>query len=126
MVIKLLRSAFKQAVRWEVVARNPFDFVTLPKVESKPRDLWTAETIRKALDSCKDTKLYVAMIFAFARSLHVDDNVHIEDEDIAKDNASFYPDDEDEIIWSTTFMIILQKLIAQRVDFRTNYVKRRA
>lgn len=56
-VIKLLRSAFKQAVRWEVIARNPFDFVTLPKVEKKSREIWTAETIRKALDSCKDAKL---------------------------------------------------------------------
>mgnify|MGYP002589892054 CR=1 FL=1 len=96
-----LRSAFKQAVRWEVIARNPFDFVTLPKVESKPRDIWTAETIRKALDSCKDAKLYVAMNLAFACSLRVGeilgltwDNVHIEDEDIAKDNASVYVDKE--------------------------------
>lgn len=70
-VIKLLRSAFKQAVRWEVIARNPFDFVTLPKVERKPREIWTAEIIRKALDSCKDAKLFVAMNLAFACSLRV-------------------------------------------------------
>lgn len=90
-VIKLLRSAFKQAVRWEVIARNPFDFVTLPKVERKPRQIWTAEIIRKALDSCKDAKLFVAMNLAFACSLRVGeilgltwDNVNISDEDIAR------------------------------------------
>ena len=100
-VIKLLRSAFKQAVRWEVIARNLFDFVTLPKVERKPREIWTAEIIRKALDSCKDAKLFVAMNLAFACSLRVGeilgltwDNVNISDEDIAKDNASVYVDRE--------------------------------
>ena len=100
-VIKLLRSAFKQAVRWEVIARNPFDFVTLPKVERKPRQIWTAEIIRKALDSCKDAKLFVAMNLAFACSLRVGeilgltwDNVNINDEDIAKDNAYVYIDKE--------------------------------
>lgn len=100
-VIKQLRSAFKQAVRWEVIARNPFDFVTLPKVEKKSREIWTAETIRKALDSCKDAKLFVAMNLAFACSLRVGEilgltwnNVSISDEDIAKDNASVYVDKE--------------------------------
>ncbi len=100
-VIKLVRSAFKQAVRWEIIARNPFDFVTLPKVESKPRDIWTAEIIRKALMGCKDAKLYIAMNLAFACSMRVGeilgltwDNVHIADEDIAKDNAFVYIDKE--------------------------------
>lgn len=31
-IIKLLRCAFKQAVRWELIGKNPFDFVVLPKV----------------------------------------------------------------------------------------------
>ena len=100
-IIKLLRCAFKQAVRWEIIARNPFDFVTLPKVESKPRDICTAETIRKALNSCKDAKLYLAMNLAFACSLRVGeilgltwDNVHIEEADIAQDNASIYVEKE--------------------------------
>ena len=38
-IIKLLRCAFKQAVRWELVAKNPFDNVVLPKVEYKKRDI---------------------------------------------------------------------------------------
>ena len=59
-IIKLLRCAFKQAVRWELVAKNPFDNVVLPKVEYKKRDIWTADMIRTALDQCTDSKLYVA------------------------------------------------------------------
>lgn len=58
---KLLRCAFKQAVRWDIVAKNPFDNTTLPKVKRKSREIWDAATIRKALDECKDGRLYVAI-----------------------------------------------------------------
>lgn len=100
-IIKLLRCAFKQAVRWELIAKNPFDNVVLPKTEYKRRDIWNADTIRTALDQCKDSKLYVAMNLAFACSLRMGeilgltwDNVHISNEDIAADNAFVYIDKE--------------------------------
>jgi len=93
-IIKLLRCAFKQAVRWELIEKNPFDNVVLPKTEYKKRDIWDAETIRLALDQCTDSKLYIAMNLAFACSLRMGEilgltwkNVHIEDENIATDNA---------------------------------------
>ena len=56
-IIKLLRCAFKQAVRWEIIARNPFDNVILPKTEYAKRDIWTADMIRLALDKCVITVL---------------------------------------------------------------------
>jgi len=100
-IIKLLRCAFNQAVRWELVSRNPFDHTVLPKTEYKKRDIWDAETIRKALDECTDSKLYIAMNLSFACSLRIGevlgltwDNVHISDEDIAADNAYVYIDKE--------------------------------
>lgn len=100
-IIKLLRCAFKQAVRWELVAKNPFDNVVQPKVEYKKRDIWTADMIRLALDKCTDSKLYVAMNLSFACSLRMGEilgltweNVHISDEDIAADNAYVYIDKE--------------------------------
>lgn len=96
-IIKLLRCAFKQAVRWELIEKNPFDNVVLPKTEYKKRDIWDAETIRLALDQCTDSKLYIAMNLAFACSLRMGEilgltwkNVHIEDENIATDNAYIY------------------------------------
>ena len=96
-IIKLLRCAFKQAVRWELIEKNPFDNVVLPKTEYKKRDIWDAETIRLALDQCTDSKLYIAMNRAFACSLRMGEilgltwkNVHIEDENIATDNAYIY------------------------------------
>ena len=100
-IIKLLRCAFKQAVRWEIIARNPFDNVILPKTEYAKRDIWTADMIRLALDKCTDSKLYVAMNLSFACSLRMGEilgltweNVHISDEDIAADNAYVYVDKE--------------------------------
>lgn len=70
-IIKLLRCAFKQAVRWELIGKNPFDNTVLPKTEYKKRDIWDADTIRIALDQCTDSKLYVAMNLAFACSLRM-------------------------------------------------------
>lgn len=100
-IIKLLRCAFKQAVRWEIIGRNPFDNVILPKTEYKKRDIWDADMIRTALDKCTDSKLYVAMNLSFACSLRMGeilgltwDNVHISDENIAADNAYVYIDKE--------------------------------
>ncbi len=100
-IIKLLRCAFKQAVRWELIGRNPFDNTVLPRTEYAKRDIWDAETIQKALDNCHDGKLYVAMNLAFACSMRMGEilglawrNVHIEDEDIARDNAYVYIEQE--------------------------------
>ena len=93
-IIKLLRCAFKQAVRWELVGKNPFENTVLPKTEYKKRDIWNADTIRIALDQCTDNKLYIAMNLAFACSLRMGEilglrwkNVFIEDEHIMADNA---------------------------------------
>ncbi len=98
---KLLVCAFKQALRWELVGRNPFEFAMLPKVTYKARDIWDADTIRTALDACKDSKLYIAMNLSFACSLRIGevlgltwDNVHISDDDISRDDAYVYIDKE--------------------------------
>ena len=100
-IVKLLRTAFKQAVRWEMTTRNPFENVLVPRTKYTKRDIWTAETIRDALDACKDSRLYVAINLSFACSCRLGeilgltwDNVHITDDDIAKDDASIYIDKE--------------------------------
>ena len=100
-IIKLLRCAFNQAVRWELISRNPFDHPVLPRTRYNKRDIWNAESIRKALESCDDSKLYIAMNLAFACSMRMGeiqgltwDNVHISDADIAADDAWVYVDKE--------------------------------
>ena len=100
-IYKLMRCAFKQAVRWEMIAKNPFDNAIVPHSEYKRRDIWDADTIRKALDACTDSKLYIAMNLSFACSLRMGevlgltwDNVHISDEEIAADNAHIFIEKE--------------------------------
>lgn len=100
-IIKLLRCAFKQAVRWEIVPKNPFDNAVLPKVERVRREIWNAEMIKIALDQCTDAKLYLAMNLSFACSMRLGEilgltwnNVHISDADIAEDNTYVYIDKE--------------------------------
>ena len=100
-IIKLLRCAFKQAVRWELIAKNPFDNAVLPRTRYNKRDIWDVDTIRKALDACESTRLYLAINLAFACSLRMGeilgltwDNVHITDADIAADDAWIFIDKE--------------------------------
>jgi integrase len=100
-VIKLLRCAFKQAVKWELIAKNPFELVELPKKKYTKRDIWDANMIKTALDNCEDTKLYIALNLAFACSLRVGeilgltwDNVHISDDNLSRDDAYIYIDKE--------------------------------
>ena len=100
-IYKILRCAFSQAVRWELIAKNPFAYTILPKVERKKREIWTADMIRIALDHCEDPVLYLAINLAFACSLRVGeitgltwDCVNIRDEDIAADNASVFIEKE--------------------------------
>lgn len=84
-----------------MIGRNPFDGAVIPKAEHQKRDIWDADTIRLALDNCTDSKLYIAMNLAFACSLRMGEilgltwkNVHIEDSDIASDNAYIYIETE--------------------------------
>lgn len=100
-IYKLLRCAFKQAVRWEIIGKNPFDNAILPRTHYKARSIWNADLIRQALDACTESKLYIAMNLSFACSLCLGeilgltwDNVHISDEDIAADDAWIYIDKE--------------------------------
>lgn len=91
---KILRCAFNQALKWEIINRNPVERATLPKVESKKREIWTAESIMKALDCCQDQLTYLCIHLAFACSMRMGeitgltwDYVNVSDEAIANDEA---------------------------------------
>lgn len=68
---KLLRNAFNQGVKWELMSRNPVLNATLPKEEHKQRDIWTVETLFKALELCDDDMLALALNLAFSCSLRM-------------------------------------------------------
>lgn len=68
---KLLHSCFEQAIRWDLMIRNPAQYATVPKSTRKQRDIWTAETLMKAVELCDDPKLKLAINLAFACSLRI-------------------------------------------------------
>lgn len=68
---KLLRNAFNQAVKWELMSRNPVEHATLPKEEKTERNIWTAETLFQALEVCDDDILALALNLAFSCSLRM-------------------------------------------------------
>ena len=126
---KLLKSAFKQAVRWGIVEKNPFEDTTLPKVKKVQRAIWDVKTISDALDACRDPKLYVAMNLAFACSMRIGeilgltwDNTYIADENIARDDAYIIIDKQLERVKESTLEALGQEEII-RIFPRTMYLE---
>ena len=68
---KLLRSCFQQAIKWELMEKNPCIYATVPKHKSKKRDIWTAETLMYAMEVCEDERLKLAMNLSFSCSLRI-------------------------------------------------------
>ena len=68
---KLLRNCFEQAVKWEIMDKNPAVHATVPKHKKQERDIWTADTLAQAMGACHDELLSLAINLAFAGSLRM-------------------------------------------------------
>ena len=68
---KLLRNAFNQGVRWELMTKNPVEHASLPKEEHIPREIWTADILFRAIEACEDDILALALNLAFSCSLRM-------------------------------------------------------
>lgn len=98
---KILRSAFKQAVKWELMAKNPVDNVTIPKEVHAERKIWNLESFQKALEHCDDDILSLALNLAFSCTLRIGEMLGIQincidvsDKSIEEGRASIYIDKE--------------------------------
>ncbi len=70
-VHNLLRSAFSQAEKWDLIEKNPARHATLPKHEPKKREIWDAPTLFRAIECCRDERLKLCLNLAFACSLRI-------------------------------------------------------
>ena len=91
---KILRSAFRQAVKWELMEKNPAVLATVPKAKRKEREIWTADMLMKALDACDNKMLKIAFHLAFTATLRIGellgltwDEMDISEEAIAGNRA---------------------------------------
>lgn len=92
---KLLRNCFAQAVKWELMEKNPAQNAIVPKHKAEKREIWTAETLFHAIEICENKRLKICMNLAFACSLRMGellgltwDCVDVSESSIAEGRAS--------------------------------------
>ena len=70
-VHKLLRNCLRQAVKWDLMEKNPAINATVPKYKAESRNIWTSEMLFDAIDSCTDNRLRLSLNLAFSCSLRM-------------------------------------------------------
>lgn len=98
---KTLRNAFNQAVKWELMGRNPVENATLPKEEHEKREIWTADVLFKSIELCEDEDLKLALNLSFSCSLRMGemlgltwDCIDVSEESIEAGKACIYVNKE--------------------------------
>lgn len=66
---RLLHGALEQAVRWQLLVRNPAAAVEPPRVEDREMQVLEAEGIRRLLDAAAGTNLHLPILVAVATGL---------------------------------------------------------
>jgi len=66
---RVLREALGQAVRWQIIPRNPADAVEPPRPARKEMRVLTAEQIDRLLETAKGTPLYMPILLAAATGM---------------------------------------------------------
>ena len=61
---RLLKQALGQAVRWQLISRNPADAVETPRVIRKDLTVLDAEQTITLLDALRDTPFYMPMLIS--------------------------------------------------------------
>jgi integrase len=61
---RVLREALQQAVRWQLLARNPADAVKPPKVERKPMQTYDLAQTAELLAAMRGTRFFIPVVLA--------------------------------------------------------------
>ena len=65
----VLYSAMKQALRWQLIPRNPVEAVDTIKEQKREMVLWTAEQATRFLDAARSHRLYALFYLAMATGM---------------------------------------------------------
>ena len=85
-VHRLLRTAFRYAVEWDIIIRSPVP-VDSPKKSTQERTIWTVEEMRAALDSMEDPILHLAVHLTLVGALREGEIVSLTPEALDFDAA---------------------------------------
>lgn len=66
---RVLNGALRQALRWQMIARNPADAVQAPRPERKPIRVLSEIETRQLLDATRGTRLYAPVLIAVATGM---------------------------------------------------------
>ena len=123
-VHKLLNSAFTQAMKWELIEKNPAQLATVPKAEKKTRAIWDADTLFHAIEVCEDERLKMAINLSFSCSLRIGellgltwDCVDVSEESLAEGKASIFVNKELQRVRKSTMKTLEKKTFS--VCFRS-------
>jgi integrase len=94
----VLSSALKQAVKWEMIFRNPATVVDLPRQARKEMRAMTPDEAAKFLDAVKDTRMSALFIFALTTGMRPQEYLALKwsDIDLKKGTATV----RRAIVWS--------------------------
>lgn len=90
MTHAVLSSAMKQAVRWHMLARNPCEFVDLPRMARKEMQALSPEEAGRFLEAAKTDKLGIVLAFALATGMRPEEYLALKwsDLDLHAGNAT--------------------------------------
>jgi integrase len=60
----ILNTSLNQAVKWQLISKNPVSLVQPPRLRSKEQQTWTIEEANQFLDATKEEKLHLAYMLA--------------------------------------------------------------
>ncbi len=80
-----LLGAFKQAVRWDLIPRNPVDAVAPLKHERREMTLWTPQQAAAFLDRARSHRLYALFYVAMSTGLRSGELLGLRWEDVQSD-----------------------------------------
>lgn len=66
---RVLRAALQQAVKWQLLVRNPADAVDPPRPERKEMQVLTASEMARLLEGVKDSRMYIPILIAVSTGL---------------------------------------------------------
>ena len=87
---RVLSQALEQAVRWQMLARNPCDGVTPPRPEQVEMDVWNAEEAAAFLGATKDHEMHALYVLALSTGMRQGELLGLKWNDIDLDGGKLH------------------------------------